>query len=158
VNKLKTIKNKWTILAMVFASWAIVASFLAAYYWFQYAEFTNRIGGVPVFINIGIDYGTTFPVVRMWSNNTKVLTGMTLFKATKAIANVTYDTFAGFGVYVKSINNIATNATHGWVWWKWDTNLSNWTRIDISPDAYAVADGETFLWYYESGWPPPPPP
>jgi len=108
---------------------------------------------VLVFVNIGIDYGNPTPI---WYNNTKALTGMALFKVTRNTFNITYDSAAGFGVYVVSINNIAYNATHGWVWWKHDVTLG-WTRIDISSDAYAVADGETFLWYYESGWPPPPP-
>lgn len=147
------LKSKWAMLSLLFALWALTASFLAGYYWLQYVDILGRIGGVPIYVNIGIDYNNH---TRIWHNNTKALTGMTLFKVTENIAHITYDTAVGFGVYIKSINGLASNATHGWVWWKWDTMI-NWTRIDISSDAYVVANNETFLWYYESGWPPPPP-
>jgi len=140
---------------MLFALWGLIASFFAGYYWLQYTDIVNRIGGVSIYINVGIDYGNH---TRIWRNDTKTLTGMTLFKASKSIADIKYDTAAGFGVYIESINDLAWNATHGWVWWKWDSAMLQWARIDISSDAYAVADNETFLWYYESGWPPPPPP
>ncbi|MEM3673596.1 MAG: hypothetical protein QW468_05190 [Candidatus Bathyarchaeia archaeon] len=149
------LKNKWALVSMAFFVWALIASLFAGYYWLQYNDIVNRIGGVAIYVNIGIDYGNN---TRIWHNNTKALTGMTLFKITKSIANVEYDTAAGFGVYVKSINGLSYNASHGWVWWKWDGYMLNWTRIDISSDAYSVADNEIFLWYYESGWPPPPPP
>ena len=139
---------------MLFLLWALIASFLASYYWLQYTDTINRIGGVPLYVDIGIDYGNQ---TRTWHNDTKALTGMTLFKVTKNIVNITYNTAVGFGVYMESINGLASNATHGWVWWKWDAFMLNWARIDISSDAYAVADNEIFLWYYESGWPPPPP-
>lgn len=149
------LKNKWGMLSMLFLLWAVIASFFAGYYWLQYTDFIGRIGGVAIYVNVGIDYGNS---TRVWSNDTKALTGMTFFRVTKNIANMTYGEAAGFGAYIESINGLASNTTHGWVWWKWDTNMLNWTRIDISSDAYAVADSETFLWYYESGWPPPPPP
>jgi len=139
---------------MLFALWGVIASFFAGYYWLQYTDVLNRIGGVPIYINVGVDYANN---TRIWHNTTKALSGMTLFGVTRNIASVDYSTLAGFGVYIESINGLGYNATHGWVWWKWDDNVSGWTRIDISSNAYAVADNETFLWYYESGWPPPPP-
>jgi hypothetical protein len=134
----------------------LIASLLAGYYWFQYTDFSNRIGGIPIHINVGFDYGVQ---PREMYNNVKALTGMTVFKVTRLVANVTYSTLAGFGVLVDSIDNVAYNGTHGWVWYKWNTFMLNWTRIDISSDAYAVVDGEEFLWYYETAtvWPPPPP-
>jgi len=139
---------------MLLTCLTLIASFSAGYYWLQYNDILSRIGGVPIYVNVGIDYGNQ---TKAWYNDTKVLTGMTLFRVTKDTSNITYDAAAGFGVYVKSINGLAANASHGWVWWKWDTSILNWTRIDISADAYAVADTETFFWYYESGWPPAPP-
>ncbi len=92
-----------------------------------------------------------------WFNATKSLSGMTLLKVTRNIANVSYSTSAGFGAYVTSINGVAFNATHGWVWWKWDDTAVGWTLVSISSDAYAVAENETLFWFYESGWPPMPP-
>jgi hypothetical protein len=146
--------------------WALSASLIAGYYWFQYTDFMNRVGGVPISINIGIKYGnstgsnesTVASHATVWSNNTKALTGMTLFKVTEDVANVTYDTMAGYGVYIKSINNVSAAGAYGWVWWLW--NGQGWTLGPISSGAYAVSQGETFMWYYESGqtWPPPSPP
>jgi hypothetical protein len=136
---------------MVLACLALIASFIAGYYWFQYTDILNRLGGVPIYLNVGVDYGNQ---TRAWYNETKALTGMTLFRVTKDMANVTY----GTGAYIQSINGLSYNATHGWVWWKWDTFSPNWTLINIGADSYSVADNETFMWYFESGWPPPPPP
>jgi len=152
------LKNRWILFSMLLASWALIASFFAGYYWLQYSDIVNRIGGIPIYANFGVDYGNN---TRLWNNNTKTLTGVTLFKATRSLWNMTYETGSGFGVYVSSINGVASNSTHGWVWWKWDTLTNNWAFIGISADAYAVADNETLLWYYEnpgSSWPPPPPP
>lgn len=154
------LKNKWLIVAVMTLCWALLASLMAGYYWLQYDDFADRVGGVPIQVNIGIDYGDangTLHGARAWSNDTKVLTGMTLYKATKTIANITYDTSAGYGVYVESINNVSSAGLYGWVWWKWDGQ--SWAFVGISSGAYALADSETFMWYYESGatWPPPPP-
>ncbi|OGD48074.1 hypothetical protein A3K79_02740 [Candidatus Bathyarchaeota archaeon RBG_13_46_16b] len=145
------LRDKWAVLSMLLAVGTIVASFSAGYYWLQYTDILDRIGGIPIYVDVGIDYGN---YTRVWHNGTKALTGMTLFRVTRGAANVAYNTAAGFGVYIQSIDSLAGNATHGWVWWKWDTTLHNWTRIDISSDAYAVADEEIFLWDYQSGWPP----
>lgn len=149
------LSNKWTIAAMLFAVWGLAASFTAGYYWLQYSDMIDRIGGIAISVNVGFDYGSG--TNHVWHNDTRALTGMTVFKVTRNVANVTSDSASGFGLYVTSINGVASNATHGWVWWKWDTSMGNWTIISISSDAYAVADKETFLWYYESGWPPSPP-
>jgi hypothetical protein len=146
--------------------WAISTSFIASYYWLQYTDFVNRVGGVPVSVDIGVNYGNstsakenaTTSLTTVWSNSTKALTGMTLFKVTENIANVTHATTPGYGVYIKSIGNVTEAGLYGWVWWLW--NDQQWTLGPISSGAYAVSDGQIFMWYYESGatWPPPPPP
>lgn len=139
---------------------------MAGYFWLQYTDFMNRVGGVPISINIGINYGnstgpnsaTAASHTTFWSNHTKALTGMTLFKVTEDIANVTtYDATSGYEVYIRSINNVSAAGYNGWVWWSWSGH--EWTLGSISSGAYAVSQGETFVWYYESGqtWPPPPP-
>jgi len=134
---------------MALAVLALIASFMAGYYWFQYTDILNRLGGVPIYISIGVDYGNQ---TRTWYNETKALTGMTLFRVTRNTANLTY----GTGGYVQSINGLSYNATHAWFWGKWDTYESNWTLINIGADSYSVADNETFFWYFGiSSWPPP---
>ncbi|MGB8779971.1 MAG: hypothetical protein WCD81_04900 [Candidatus Bathyarchaeia archaeon] len=153
MRETSVLKNKWQIATVAVLCWALSTSLLAGYYWLQYTDFINRVGGVPISLNIGINYGNS----TVWSNNTKELTGMTLFKVTEDITNVTYDTMAGYGIYIKSINNVAAAGVYGWVWWLWG-NSTGWTMGLISSGAYAVSQGETFMWYYESGWPPASPP
>jgi hypothetical protein len=160
------LKNKWLIATVIVLCWALSTTFTAGYYWLQYTDFKNRVGGDPITVNIGIDYGnssnanekTSVSHTIIWSNNTKALTGMSLFKVTESMANVTYDNSAEYGVYIESINNVTATGDYGWVWWLW--NGQGWTLGPISSSAYAVSQGQTFMWYYESGqtWPPPPPP
>ena len=142
---------------MFLACWALAASFMAGYYWLQYTDVINRVGGTAINVNIGIKTGNNSET--LWHNNTKALIGMTLFRITKNLVNVTYNSASGFGVYITAIDNVASNSTHGWVWWKWDSSTHSWTFVSISSDAYAVADGEILLWYYENAmsWPPAPP-
>jgi hypothetical protein len=164
VRETSILKNKWLIITVAVLCWALSTSLIAGYYWLQYTDFTTRVGSVPITINMGINYGNSTRApenaavqdTTVWSNNTKALTGMTLFKVTEDIANVTYDTSNGYGVYINSINNVAAADSYGWVWWLW--NGTGWTLGPISAGAYAVSQGETFMWYYESGWPPPSPP
>ena len=73
---------------MFFALWALTASFLAGYYWLQHSDIRNRIGGAMIYVNVGIDYGNN---TRTWHNDTKAITGATLFDVTKQVANVTYN-------------------------------------------------------------------
>jgi hypothetical protein len=160
------LKNKWLIATAIVLCWALSTTFIAGYYWLQYTDFRNRVGGDPISVNIGIDYGnsskanenTLVSHTIVWINNTKELTGMSLFKVTEGVANVTYDNSAGYGVYIESINNVTAAGAYGWVWWLW--NGQGWTLGPISSSAYAVSQGQTFMWYYESGqtWPPSPPP
>jgi hypothetical protein len=154
VRETSILKNKWLIVTVAVLCWALSTSFIAGYYWFEYTDFKNRVGGVPISINVGLNNGNS----TIWSNNTKELTGMTLFKVTADVTNVTYDAIAGYGIYIKSINNVAAAGLYGWVWWLW--NGQGWTLGPISSGVYAVSQGETFMWYYESGqtWPPPSPP
>ena len=157
------LKNKWLIITIAVLCWALSTSFIAGYYWLQYTDFANRVGGVPITINIGINYGNftgaqgnmATPHATIWSNNTKELTGMTLFKVTENIANITYDTSYGYGVYITSMNNVEAAGDYGWTWWLW--NGTGWKPGPISSGAYAVSEGETFIWYYE-GWPLTSPP
>jgi len=167
VRETSILKNKWLITTVAVLCWALSTSFIAGYYWLQYTDFMNRVGGVPISVDIGINYGnstganenTAVSHTTVWSNNTKALTGMTLFKVTEDTANVTFDAMAGYGVYIKSINNVSATGYYGWVWWLWNGNGEGWTLGSISSGAYAVSQNQTFMWYYESGnpWPPPSP-
>jgi hypothetical protein len=144
--------NKWALAFMLFVCWALTASFLAAYYYVQYSDVRNRIEGVLINVNLGIDYGNGS---RTWLNDSKALTGQTLFDVTKQVANVTYRTSA-FGTEISSINGVGKQDSFGWTYWVWNSTVRSWSIVWESTDSYLVANGETLMWYYQNGFSPPP--
>ena len=98
---------------MLFALWALTASLLAGYHWLQYTDIRNRIGGAMIYVNVGIDYGNN---TRAWYNDTKAITGATLFDVTKQIANVTY-AVGMYGTEILSINGVSKQGSFGWTYW-----------------------------------------
>jgi len=146
------LKNKWALLCMLFACWALIASFLAVYYQIQYVDVHDRIEGVLVSVNLGIDYGNSS---RTWQNNSKALTGQTLFDVTKQAANVTYQT-SMFGTEILSINGVGKQSTFGWTYWIWNSTAHSWSIVWEGVDTYLVTNGETFMWYYQNSFSPPP--
>lgn len=136
---------------MVFACWALIASFLGAYYWIQYSDIRDRIAGAVVSVDLGIDYGNGS---RVWRNNTKALTGQTLFDVTKQNANVTYET-KFLGTEILSIDGVAKMGGFGWTYWTWNGTSHSWSIVWENADTYKVADQETFMWYYQNAFNPP---
>jgi len=149
---LSLLQNKWLIVSLALTCWALLASFAAGYYYYRYIDLQNRIGGEIVYVDIGIDYGN---LTRVWHNNTKALTGTTLFDVTKHVANVTY-TVGLYGTEILSINNVQKNDTFGWTYWRWNSTASAWEIVWLGVDQYIIVGGETFMWYYQSGFNPPP--
>jgi hypothetical protein len=137
---------------MVLASWAIMASFVAGYYWLRYTDIENRIGGVLIYVNVGVDYGNG---TRITYNDTKTLTGATLFDVTKQVSNVTYQT-AAWGTEILSINGVTKSGSFGWTYWVWNSTGRSWSIVWEGADQYRVASGETLMWYYQNGFNPPP--
>lgn len=137
---------------MLLGLWALIASFMAGYYWLQYADLYNRIGGVLIYVNVGIDYGNE---TRIWHNSTKALTGATLFDVTKQVANITYYVSV-YGTEVTSINGVSKQDSYGWTYWLRNSTSNSWEIVWESVDSYLIANGETFMWYYQSGFDPPP--
>jgi len=137
---------------MLLASWALIASLLAGYYWLEYTDIENRIGGVLIYVNIGVDYGNSS---RTMYNDTKTLTGATLFDVTKQVSNVTYQV-GMLGTEVLSINDVSKNGSFGWTYWIWNATGQSWSIVWENADKYKVASGETLMWYYQNGFNPPP--
>lgn len=137
---------------MLFACWALIASFIAAYYQIQYSDVRDRIEGVLINVNIGIHYGNGS---RTWQNNSRALTGETLFDVTKQAANVTYQT-GMFGTEILSINGVGKQGAFGWTYWLWNSTAHSWSIVWESVDSYLVTNGETFMWYYQNSFNPPP--
>ncbi len=133
---------------MLVAVWALLASFLAGYYYLQYSDVSNRVGGALIYVNIGVDYGNG---TRVFSNDTRTVTGATLFDVTKQTFNVTYQVGV-YGTEVTSIDGVAKVPNEvGWTYWVWNSTSSSWAIVWEGADNYKVASRETFMWYFQSG-------
>ena len=65
-----------------------------------------------------------------------------------------------FGILVTSINGVANNSTHGWLYWQWDPQNSMWMLPEYSSGKHLLHKGEVIAFTfvnYMAGWPPPPP-
>jgi hypothetical protein len=143
--------------------WAISGTIVAGYYFAQYSayqkEYENLASEIEsiLLVNILISYGNG---TKIWYNNTALPPGSTAFKAILATANVNYTDYGGeLGILVTSINGVANNSTHGWFYWAWDAENSEWTLPNVGASQYILHRGDTIAWTYESyaEWPPPPP-
>jgi hypothetical protein len=137
---------------MLLACWALIASFLTAYYWIQDADVRNRVAGVLISVDLGVDYGNGS---RIWQNNTKGLTGQTLFDVTKQVANVTYQT-GMLGTEILSINGVSKQGAFGWTYWVWNSTDHSYSIVWENVDKHLVANEETYVWYYQNSFNPPP--
>ena len=151
MKKLSILKNRWVIVSLVLACWALGASLTAGYYFLQYNDVVLRTGGVLVYVNIGVDYGNG---TRTYYNDTKALTGETVFDVTKQVANVEYQV-GSLGTYVTEINGVKSQGNFGWTFWPWNSTSQTWSFAHVGADAYSIANGETFMWYYQNGFNPP---
>ena len=154
MKKLSIVKNKWAIVAVILAFVALAASLTAGYYYLQYNDIKERTGGVLIYVNVGFDYGNN---TRTYYNDTKALTGETLFDVTKQVANVYYQVSA-YGTYITGINGVnATSSGYGWTYFSWNSTGNTWSMSLLGVDSYYVTNGQTFLWYYQNGFNLPPP-
>jgi hypothetical protein len=144
-------KNRFAMLSMVLACWALVASIFAAYYWIQYTDVRNRIGGALINVNLGVDYGNGS---RTWYNETRALTGQTLFDITKQSADVTYHVGV-WGTEITAINDVSKKDAFGWTYWIWNSTSHSWSILWENADAYLITNEEVFMWYYQDTFNPP---
>lgn len=138
---------------MLFLCWALIASLIAGYYYIQYVDIHTRIEGVLISVNLGIDYGNG---LRTWLNDTKALTGQTLFDVTKQVADVRYNVTIELGTEITSINGVSKQGGFGWTYWKWNGIERSWSIVWLAVDKYLVGNEETFMWYYQNSFNPPP--
>ncbi|MCS7096370.1 MAG: DUF4430 domain-containing protein [Nitrososphaerota archaeon] len=144
-----SLRNKWTIATIAVLCWAIAASLVSGYYYYQYSNLITRLeksgeGGLTaVGINLGIDYGNG---TRIWYNGTK---GVTLYDAmVKAGWSIESESYGVMGLYIKSINGVKESSSNMryWGWWSW-TDFG-WYHGQAACDKYVVSPGEVILWYY----------
>lgn len=137
------LKNKWALATMVVLCWAIVASSMFGYYYYQFTDLVDRIGGLPVSINLSIDYANG---TRHWFNGT---IGATLYDAMiQAGWNVEATSFGVMGLYVTSINGVKESADDSkyWGWWTWTEY--GWSHGGSACDKYIISASESIIWYY----------
>ena len=122
---------------------AIIAFSAFGYYYFQYTDLVERIGGTPSSINLSVDYANG---TRHWFNET---IGATLYDAmTQAGWNVEATHFGVMGLYVTSINGVeeSTEDSRYWSWWTWTEY--GWSHGSSACDKYVVSASESIIWYY----------
>jgi len=137
------LKTKWTIIALVMLCWAIVSSSVLGYYYYQYTDLVTRLGGVPIPVNLGIDYANG---TRHWFNGT---VGVTLYDAMiRAGWKVNATSFGVMGLYITSINDVTESfpSSRYWGWWTWTTY--GWSHGGSACNKYIVTVDETIIWYY----------
>lgn len=140
------LKNKWALAAVGVLCWAIAASLVSGYYYYQYSDLVARLGESKesqVTINLGIDYGNG---TRVWYNGTE---GKTLYEAMlNAGWGIQGTSYGVMGMYIKAINGVEESASEWrfWGWWSW-TDFG-WAHGGSACDKYVVSPGETILWYY----------
>jgi len=156
-------KRIFTYVALALLVWAISGTIVAGYYFTQYNTYQDEYENLAsemesiLFVNILVSYGNE---TKIWYNNTAFPLGSTAFKAILAIADITYTDFGGeLGILVTSINGLASNSTHGWLYWYWDSENSEWVLPEYSCAKYILHRGDTIAFTYESymTWPPPTP-
>jgi hypothetical protein len=136
--------NRWVLIAMVAVCWALSASFMAAYYYYEYGDLSSKVKTIIITANLGIDYGNGSAIY--WFNGTRINAGSTLFNLTKLVASVNSTVYSS-GVWVKAINGVGLNSNTKY--WSWFTHSSfGWNLGQVGCDKYIVGDNETLKWSF----------
>ncbi|MCJ7423469.1 hypothetical protein MUP01_04270 [Candidatus Bathyarchaeota archaeon] len=148
------IENKWILTTLVVLCWALSASFMTGYYYFQYSDLSSKVKRQIISVNLGINYGNGSAV--HWFNETKTNAGSTLLDLTKLLASVNYTENVA-GASVNAIDDVPNSYPRWWVWWS--ESSYGWTFGPVSCDKYVIGENETMLWYRQdiSTYPPPSP-
>ena len=178
-------KRTFTYVALALLVWAISGTVVAGYYFIQYNTYQNEykslanefntlsgaldgfssnlgditevLESISLKVNILLSYGNG---TKIWRNNTALPLASTAFTAILAIADIKYTDYGGeLGILVTSINGVANNSTHGWLYWRWDAEKSEWTLPEYSCAKYILHRGDTIAFTYLNyiTWPPPSP-
>jgi len=169
-------KRAFTYVVLGVLVWAILGTIVASYYFLQYDSYqreykalidllgsdiegmSNLLEGISLEANILLSYGNE---TKVWYNNTVLPLGSTAFTAIYYLAeSINYTDYGGeLGILVTSINGVADNSTHGWLYWQWDPQYSMWMFPQYSSAKYILHKGEVIAFTYSSymQWPPPAP-
>ncbi len=157
-------KRTFTYVSLGLLVWAISGTLSAAYYLVQYSmyrqEYNNLVDtleSVSLSVDILISYGND---TKTWKNATVLPLNSTVFGAISEIADIEYQDYGGeLGVLVTSINGLAGNTTHGWLYWQWDDKESAWMMPEYSSARFLLHRNDVIAFTYVSysTWPPPQP-
>jgi hypothetical protein len=120
-------KRTLTMAVLAMFVWAIIATSFAAYYYINFQDLLNAIGGAPIKVDVLLDYGNS---TRKWYNGTTLYANSTVFDALLSVTkNVKFDVYP-YGVLVTEINGVKNvgNITSGmaWMWYYWEGGSWNW--------------------------------
>ena len=134
------LRNKWALIALTILCWAVVASFLTGYYYYQYADLSEKLKRLPVHVSVSINYDngtlTTFEDVYLFRKATVL---DTLRAVTESI---TTEYWSGWGTIVISVNGVANEGLVGWQYWingEWGT---------VAADSQILVSGDQVEWKY----------
>ncbi len=164
-------KRTLSYVALGLLVWAISGTLVAGYYLTQYniyfTEYKNLaddlgtiskvLESISLRIGILISYNNG---TKIWQNNTAIPLASTAFTAILATADIEYVDYGGdLGILVTSINGLANNDTHGWLYWCWDAENSVWVLPEYSSAKYILHRDDVIAFTYVSyaTWPPPQP-
>ena len=144
--------NKWILVALVMLCWALATSFMAGYYYYQFADLSSKVKGTIITANLGINYGNGSAI--RWFNETKINAGSTLLDLTKLVVPV--NSTGSLGAFINAIDDVPNSDGKYWLWWSYSS--FGWTFGSVGSDRYVVGENETVVWYREvfSANPQPP--
>lgn len=128
-------KRNVTYIVLALLVWAISSTITTGYYFAQYNIYKTEYG------NLSREFNTLSSVIgglsemmnsislranillsytngtKIWHNNTALPIASTAFTAILAVADIRYTDYGGeLGILVTSINGVANNSTHGWLY------------------------------------------
>ena len=144
--------NKWILVALVVLCWALATSFMAGYFYYQYADLSSKVKGTINTANLGINYGNGSAI--RWFNETKISAGSTLLDLTRLVVPV--NSTGSLGAFINAIDNVSNSDNKYWLWWSYSSY--GWTFGQVACDRYVVGENETVVWYLEAFANAQPPP
>ncbi|MHA1713962.1 MAG: DUF4430 domain-containing protein [Candidatus Ranarchaeia archaeon] len=137
--------SKAWIVTGIILIWAVGASGVGAYYYFQYTTtndaYQKIVGEETIIASIGFDYGNG---TIEWHNSTVIPFNSTVLYLTNQTAEITGKKYS-FGFYLTGINDVISNASGNEKYWVYSVN-GNYAMV--GPDAYYLRFGDIVLWSY----------
>ena len=84
-----------------------------------------------------------------WFNQT-IPRGYSLLNATKLVAEVDYTYQPAYKAsFVNAINDVRNRPPYFWMWYRWNSQESEWKLGPVGADIYRLKPDEIVMWRYE---------